>query len=281
MLRRIKENEFDEYIEFAYELNINPATSSYPIHYDGINTKEDFIKGEKESLEDESSEILLFIMDDQVMGWINYFFIEEDNYLQVSTCSVKNYISVLAKELVDYFNEKFKGYEYFIGFPEENKDAIECFMNNGFKINEESYNTNIVDLKDITTNEKDNNTFLITKDNYSLFEALHKETEEEMYWTSKRIYNDLGRWIIFVYVIDSIPKGTVYASTIGNTCEIFGLNFINEFDENVFNPLLNNLFIECKCKNIKSIHFFTDDKELTCALKVGFRKIGKYIGLKK
>lgn len=281
MLRKLEVNEFDKYVQFAYELNMKAETSSYPIYYDGIKTKEEFINDEAYSLKSDTSEILLFIVQDKVIGWINYYWIEEEKYLQVSTCSIKESVSVLAKELVSYFNDRFNGYDLFIGFPEENKDAINAFMENGFRIHEESFNTNIIEVESIKTKEKSNDVLMITKDNYSLFETLHTETDEEMYWTSNRIYEDLDNWLVFVSVKKSIPYGAICAFVRGGFCEIFGLNFKDKFNSNIFMELVNVLLIECKKRKIKSIGFFVDEEELLYAEKLGFKNIGKYIGLKK
>ena len=44
MLRILEEDEFDKYIDFAYELATDPAKSGYPTYADGIKTKERFVK---------------------------------------------------------------------------------------------------------------------------------------------------------------------------------------------------------------------------------------------
>ena len=281
MLRRIKDEEFYKYIDMVYDLSINPKTASYPIFYDGLKTKEDFITYEASSLKDNNSSILLFIIDDKVLGYVNYYFLKEDNYLQVTRFVALNHIDILVKELLDYFKSEYSGYDFYVGFPDDNKETIKVFMDNGCILNEESYNHNIVDLNSINVKEKNNDIYRVTKDNYSLFEVLHKETEDEMYWTSKRIYEDLSNWLVLVKKSNNTSLATIYGYLDGNSLEVFGTNYINDFDSNIFMDLLNDLIIECKNMNMKSIIFFTEKDELPYMKELGFKLIGKYIGLKK
>lgn len=44
MLEKLKKEEFDKYINYAYNLSQNMKTASYPIYTDGIKDKNDFIK---------------------------------------------------------------------------------------------------------------------------------------------------------------------------------------------------------------------------------------------
>ena len=42
MLLPLQEKDFDKYIDFAYELALDPARSGYPAYFDGVKTREDF-----------------------------------------------------------------------------------------------------------------------------------------------------------------------------------------------------------------------------------------------
>ena len=42
MLVPLQEKDFDQYIDFAYELALDPTRAGYPAYFDGIKTKEDF-----------------------------------------------------------------------------------------------------------------------------------------------------------------------------------------------------------------------------------------------
>ena len=50
MLEKLKKEEFDKYINYAYNLSQNMKTASYPIYTDGIKDKNDLIKQLMDSL---------------------------------------------------------------------------------------------------------------------------------------------------------------------------------------------------------------------------------------
>ena len=39
MLIPLQEKDFDKYVDFAYELALDPARTFYPVFFDGIRTK--------------------------------------------------------------------------------------------------------------------------------------------------------------------------------------------------------------------------------------------------
>lgn len=99
-----------------YELALTPTQVSYPVYYDGIKTKEEFIQNAERALNEENHELVLFILE-KVEGWISYFQIEKDRYLQLECCVVNHSIKQALEELFSYLEEKFKGYTLYFGFP--------------------------------------------------------------------------------------------------------------------------------------------------------------------
>ena len=67
MLRLLQEAEFDRYIGFAYELALDPARSGYPVYFDGMKTREDFVSRTRKSLERPGEDVLLFEVDGEVL----------------------------------------------------------------------------------------------------------------------------------------------------------------------------------------------------------------------
>ena len=78
MLRLIKEAEFDLYIDFAYELALDPARSGYPVYYDGMKTREDFVSRTRKALERPGEDVLLFFEGGEVEGLIAFEHLEAD-----------------------------------------------------------------------------------------------------------------------------------------------------------------------------------------------------------
>ena len=272
MLRKVTEKEFNKYIDFAYNLAINKEKCSYPVYYDGIKTKKDFYDSELESFNSKTSEILLFIHNNNVEGWINYYFIKKDKYIQISTFSINNYTFLALSEFIDYIKNKFKGYELYLGFPEDNIEAI-TFLSQNAELIEKSYN-NVLFLNDFKKEKPNSNIIKIEKENYHYFEKLH--IDKDLYWTSDRIYKDLDNWNIYLKLENNNPVSTIF-TTKGhdNTCEVFGY-YLEENNKDSLKELINSLVINAS-KNIKYLIFFEEDDNNQKIIKdSGFKTIGIY-----
>lgn len=60
--------------------------------------------------------------------------------------------------------ENFTEYEWYLGFPKNNKEAVEFLQNNGFSCIEDDYDTNI-DFANYELREENSNVLRITKEN--------------------------------------------------------------------------------------------------------------------
>ena len=89
MLRLLQEAEFDRCVDFAYELALNPARSGYPVYYDGMKTREDFVSRARKALERPGEDVLLFVEDGEVEGLIAFEHPEEEHYLHTFIFSIR------------------------------------------------------------------------------------------------------------------------------------------------------------------------------------------------
>lgn len=55
------------------------------------------------------AELLLFIQDGAVEGWLSYFWINEDKYLQLDGCNVRHGTTAALTELLDRLEARFAG----------------------------------------------------------------------------------------------------------------------------------------------------------------------------
>ncbi len=273
MLKKINEKEFDEYINFAYELAMNKEKCSYPIFYDGIKTKKVFFDIEKESFKSKDSEILLYIENNNVEGWINYYYIEDDKYIQLTTFSIKKNTNIALKEFIQYINNKFHDYELYLGFPLDNKEAI-SYLSTKAELIESSYN-NVLHLNDIKLLSNNKNIIKINRDNYHYFKEIHTDTN--LYWTEDKIYNDLDNWNIYVKVLNNSPVSAIFATNADkDILEIFGY-YLEKDNKDSLKELIENL-ISNSYVNKKYIIFFEDNSENEIEiLNIGFKCIGKYL----
>ena len=78
MLRYCSKEEFNNYIDFAFDLAMNLSKFGYPTYCDGIKTREKFVERSLKTFERDTEQILLFVYESDVQGMIRYFWIPPD-----------------------------------------------------------------------------------------------------------------------------------------------------------------------------------------------------------
>ena len=140
MLMKATAEDIKKYGEWAYSLALNPIKSGYPTYGDGIKTKADFLDAAKRAVAGETSELLMFRMDGNVEGWLSYFWISEDKYLQLDGFCINRGTHQALTELMDMLGTRFTGYTAYFGYAGENRDAIEFLQAHDFKCIEQAWN---------------------------------------------------------------------------------------------------------------------------------------------
>ena len=74
MLVKTAKEDIEQYMDFAYSLALDQTKSGYPLWSDGVSTKEEFVDYVWKSYRNEDREILLFVIDGAVEGWIQFFY---------------------------------------------------------------------------------------------------------------------------------------------------------------------------------------------------------------
>lgn len=282
MLRSCTEQEFKQYADFVYELALDPSRSSYPTYTDGIKTKEMFLERAQSAFSKATEEILLFEYEETVEGWIHYYFIPEDHYLSAVTFNIQTHMKQALQEFLEFVQIRFKGYELYLGFPTDNKNAVDFLSNHEFECIEDDFN-NTAFLEKYEPIPISDSVILITKENFNYFRTLHRTFEQDMYWNSDRIYAALDKWIIFVKLRQDEVLGSVYLIDCDDDWfEIFGIDMKDEiFDSEVFYELLGKALNTTKERNGKYMTFFCEKEQLEIVKKLGFQCIGEYVCYKK
>lgn len=277
MLRVCSKNEFEKYIDFAYELATDLTKSGYPTYCDGIKTKEMFVERSLKAFERETEEMLLFEQEGEVQGFIHYYWIPEDRYLDTTGFNVNRAMEQALSEFLTFVGERFKGYDLFLGFPAENKSAVNFLARQNFECIEDDYN-NTAFLDKCNNIPESNDLIRIGKENYDSFNVLHKQIEGDIYWNSERIFADLDNWVIFVKERDGKPQGAVYyMDALDGWFEIFGIDLNNnEYHPEVFKELLNAALVHAKSRGGKVMTFFCNEEGEEAAMECGFTCIGNY-----
>lgn len=278
MLIPLKQSEFDKYADYAYMLSQDLTKSCFPTYTDGIKTKEDFIKTANEAFSTNDSEILLFTHCGKTIGWIHYYVLTPDKYISFHAFNIESETEKAIDEFIEYISPKYSGFTIYFGIPADNLKAASHLIELEFTMLEES-NVDILLFKDYTTRSEAQNCIGVGKNNFSDFEKLHKIYDSEMYWNTARIFEHLNEWNIFMLYENNEAAGAIYYYIYENSMmEIFGVDFKdNIFNDNTFKILLIKALNDGKNRDIKSLTYFTNDKEHIISKKLGFKFICKYI----
>ena len=276
MLQKLSEKDFDKYIDYVYSLATDITKSSYPTFCDGIKTKKDFIAFSKNSFNKKNEEILLFIKDEKVLGWIHYYFIPKDKYLTIFSFQVESDFETAMAEFLSFCVNKFPSYELWMGFSDKNTQAVNYLSNNGFTLIESSYN-DVFDFSNYVCEIDPLNVTELTKDEFQQFSKLLGDSRDDAYWTAEKIFEEFDKWNIYVTRKNGEITGAIYYIDEKLMLEIFGVNFLNgQFDENIFRSLMVKCLNEGKKSGSGFIDFFSEEKEHPVLLELGFKSVGEY-----
>ena len=277
MLKKLKEQDFDRYVDFAYQMALDMTKSGYPTYADGIKTKDDFVARAREAFSTDNEEILLFEQDGATAGWIQYFYLPEDRYLDTCAFCIASGMKEALNEFIAFAREHFPGGELYLGFPGENTEAVTVLEAGGFDCIEESFN-DAIDFEDYVLQPEDAGILPITRENYELFSALHSQTDCDMYWNSERILDAIDRWRIYVCLRSGKVTGAIYYIADTHMPEIFGIDFHDGiYDSDVYRALLTAALNDCKRRGAKHMIFFNESESQADALACGLRCIGRYV----
>lgn len=277
MLIKPTREEGETYIDFAYELALDPSRSGYPTYTDGIKTKDDFIDQCIRGLTRDDRHVLLYLEEGAVSGWIQFFYEKENRYLQTVIFNIAGDFRRALAEFIEYCYTQFAGYELYLGFPGDNLDAIGYLTENGWSRDDQSYN-NVLFFEDYEPRPETADVIKVTQENYSDFRKLHECVQGDMYWNADRLYEAMDEWYIYLYCDNTEPVAAIYCRDCDILMEIFGVDFKNgRYHKEAFRVLLAKVLNECKRQGKKSMCFFGDYESQRDILDMGFSCVGEYV----
>lgn len=276
MLRIANKADVHAYADFVYSLVLDPERSGYPTYADGIKTKVAFLTDAECALTDENSELLLYSRQGWVDGWLSYFRIPEDRYVQLTGCNIRTATAEALAELLARLEAKFPGDTAYFGFPGENREALDFLTAQGFSCMERDWNHSFF-FSDYHPQKCTGKVVRVTKDNFDKFEKIYRP-DADTYWNCDRIYKDFEDWIIYLSLRDGDPAGAISLTGKNSYYEIFGSVFADGcFEETIFCDLLVAALNECKRLRAKYLTYFSAEVEKPVLKRLGFRLVGEYV----
>ncbi len=276
MLIKATEEDVKKHGAFAYRLAQNLATSCYPTYCDGIKTKTDFLNAAKQAVSSPTAELLLFLLDGNVEGWISYYWIPEDNYLQLTGFNIKHGAQQALAELIERIKTAFAGYTAYFGYPGDNQAAISYLVEHGFQCIERDWNHSFF-FDEYTATADSPCIEKIYRHNFDKFRAVY-HADPETYWNADRIFETIDDWTIFVYNQADVPMATVFLKGDDEYFEIVGIEFADGvFHEDLFHKLLEASLNACKRLGAKYMTYFCGENEKAVLSKLDFKCVGQYV----
>lgn len=277
MLVKATLEDIERYGEFVYNIALDQSKSCYPTYTDGIKSKEDFFEDAKKSVISDTYEMLLFFHDSKMDGWIQYFWIEKDKYLQLCGCNINTATEQALTELLPLLAERFKGYEMYFGCSKTNVDATNFLKRNEFVCIEEDYNNSFF-FDTYELQPESEYVASISEENYEDFRRIHSCMEEDTYWTCDRILAKMDSWKIYVYYENENPIGTIFFSGSKEYLEIFGVEFLaGKYSKEKFQALMVTVLNEGKRLGTKYLTFFCEEEQQAAVKELGFCYVGQYV----
>lgn len=277
MLIRPTAEEAEKYIDFAYELALDPTRSGYPTYTDGIKTKEDFVESCRFGFSRDDRQTLLYLENGTVSGWIKFLLEKESGYIETNIFNIAGNFQYALQEFVAYCRENFAGYRVYMGFPGDNQAAVDYLTKIGWPCEEHSYN-NVLFFENYELIPESENIVRVTRENYVDFRKLHEAVQGSMYWNADRLYESLDHWDIFMCHENGEPTAAIYNRDAEILMHIYGVDYQNNiYQPEAFRILMAKTLNECKRNNKTSMVFFGDEENQQDALAMGYHCVGEYV----
>lgn len=277
MLRSLRKNEYKNYLDWAYGLALDMTRSGYPTYADGLKPKSEFEEAAARVFEREHEEILLFEIDGKALGWLHYFALPEDQYLDMRTFCTEDQTEQTIDELLAYLAPKYPGFTMHFGFSTQNTRAVNHLIELGWTLQEESL-VGVMKFEEYTPRQETVELTAITAKNFERFAAIHAQWDGRMYWDNAHLWEDLDRWHLYVYQRDGQDMACIYFICIAGMLQIFGMDYLEgRFDETAFRTLLLRALNQGKAEGMESFYYFHDANEAPTVKELGIHSLGKYV----
>lgn len=276
MLVKATTEDIGKYGDFAYELALDQTCFCYPAYADGIRIRANFDAEAYSCVTREDRELLLFLADGQVEGWIGYFWIPQERYLQLQFCNIRTGTERALSELLRLLRERFRGYTLYFGFPGDNTVALDFLAGNRFECIEDDWNYSFV-FDSYHEQPEAQSVVRIGRENFDDFRAVYR-TDPETYWNCDRILEHLDEWLVFVAYEEHRPVGAVCLTGADGYYEIYGLELSGGVDrEETGISLLVSAQNQCERMGVRYMIFLCTEDIRSVVERLGFQKVGRYV----
>ncbi len=250
-------------VDLAFSLQGSVETRCRPLLVDA--TRKEIYELFLRYIEREEQDLLLVEKDGKLMGVTPIYWIAKDLYVSFSQGPYGYDYEAVANALYEYVAENFKGYKFYVNTAREHTKSIRFYESKGFEKIEDAVMLKLENFNSDYSNEFVQELNEINKKD--MYEWIEKDIDENTYWTSTRINENLERFIILGY-FDKELKGHIIGRGSVNYTEIIGFSG----DEAIKEKLLKAFISTAYKKNVKKIDLYTEDNdEESLGIENGFQ----------
>ncbi len=260
---KANKNDIDRAVDLAFSLQSDPKTRCRSLLLDA--SREDKYKRFMSYIEKDGHEVLLVEKDGKLEGLTPIFWIEEDLYVSYSQGPYGYDYESVSNCLYDYVKENFKGYKFYVNTAKEHVSSIKFFENKGFDKIEEA---KMLKLENFTSDYSNDFVHELNDNNKrDMYKWIEENIDEDTYWNSKRINENLDRFIILGYFKEGLTGHIIGRGSV-NYIEIIAFTGDEEVKEELFKSFISKSYE----KGVKFIDLYTEeDYEVRLGEKHGFK----------
>lgn len=244
-------NDIDRAVDLAFSMQSNKETRCRYLLLDASREQihELFMK----YIEGDSQDLLLVERDGKLEGLTPLYWMEEDQYVSYAQGPYGYDYEAVANCLYDYVLENFEGYKFYANTASEHLKSIKFFEGKGFEKIEEAVLLKLEDFKSDYFNGYVQT--LNDINSKAIYDWIEKHIDEDTYWNSKRISENLERFIILGYFKDGI-KGHIIGRGSVQYTEIIAFSGDKMIKEDLFKSFISKAYK----RNVKQIDLYTEDE---------------------
>lgn len=277
MLRELTKDNYKDYLDWAYGLALDMTRSGYPTYADGLKTREEFDETAALAHEREQEGALLFEDEGRALGYIHYFALPEDQYLDTRAFCIEEKTGQAMDELIAYLGQKYPGYTMHFGFSDQNVQAVSHLVELGWPLMEESL-VGVMRFEEYEPKPESAKPILITEENFDRFAAIHAQWDGNMYWDNAHLREALDRWHLYLLERDGRDAAVIYFVYVDGMLEIFGLDHAGgKYNQEDFRALLLRALNQGKADGMETFTSFHGPEEAPVMKELGVRSLGRYV----
>lgn len=260
---KAKINDINRAVDLAFSMQGKIETRCRNLSLDA--SREQIYEMFMSYIERDQHEVLLVEKDGKLEGVTPIYWMEEDLYVSYAQGPYGYDYEAVANCLYDYVAENFKGYKFYVNTASEHTESINFYENKEFQKIEEALMLKLEDFSSDYSNEFVQE--LDENNSRDLYDWVEKHIDEDTYWNSKRLSENLNRFIILGYFEKGL-KGHIIGRGSTNYTEIIAFTGDEKIKEELFKSFISKAYK----RNIKFIDLYTeDDYEVSLGTKYGFK----------